>query len=82
MLMPKRLPARTAHGSMEADGIRLRVYGCNALVLGSGAARGRRVEAARNRCRCRDAKSLRGHVGVLGIGVIFFTIRRALMAID
>jgi hypothetical protein len=43
-------------------------------------ARGRRVEAARN--RCRDAKSLRGHVGVLGIGVIFFTIRRALMAID
>jgi NADPH-dependent 2,4-dienoyl-CoA reductase/sulfur reductase-like enzyme len=38
MLMPKRHPARTAYGSMEADGIRLPVYGCNALVLGSGAA--------------------------------------------
>jgi len=84
MLMPKRHPVRTVYGSMEADGIRLRVYGSTprARQWSGGVARGRRVEAARNRCRCRDAKSPRGHVGVLGIDAIFFTIRRALMAID
>ena len=31
-------------------------------------ARRRRVEAVRNRCRCRDAKSLWRHIGVLGTG--------------
>jgi hypothetical protein len=31
-------------------------------------ARRRRVEAVRNRCRCRDAKSLWWHIGVFGIG--------------
>ncbi len=36
--MPKRHPARAARGSIEADGIRLPVYACDALVLGSGAA--------------------------------------------
>jgi hypothetical protein len=36
--MPKRHPARTAQGSIEADGIGLPVYACDALVLGSGAA--------------------------------------------
>src|SRR5437016_1231074 len=36
--MPKRHPARTAQGSIEADGIWLPVYACDALVLGSGAA--------------------------------------------
>jgi succinate dehydrogenase / fumarate reductase, flavoprotein subunit len=36
--MPKRHPARTAQGSIEADGLRLPVYVCDALVLGSGAA--------------------------------------------
>src|SRR5450755_1449186 len=36
--LPKRHPARTARGSVEADSIRLPVYACDALVLGSGAA--------------------------------------------
>lgn len=36
--MPKRHPARAAQGSIEADGLRLPVYACAALVLGSGAA--------------------------------------------
>jgi len=36
--MPKRHPARTARGSIEAEGLRLLVYACDALVLGSGAA--------------------------------------------
>src|SRR6266404_8697363 len=36
--MPKRHPAGTAQGSIEADGIWLPVYACDALVLGSGAA--------------------------------------------
>jgi succinate dehydrogenase / fumarate reductase flavoprotein subunit len=36
--MPKRHPARTAQGSIEAEGLRLPVYACDALVLGSGAA--------------------------------------------
>src|ERR1700730_717230 len=36
--MPKRHPARTARKSIEADGMRLPVYACDALVPGSGAA--------------------------------------------
>jgi succinate dehydrogenase / fumarate reductase, flavoprotein subunit len=36
--LPKRHPARAARGSVEADSIRLPVYACDALVLGSGAA--------------------------------------------
>jgi succinate dehydrogenase / fumarate reductase flavoprotein subunit len=36
--MPKRHPARTAEGLIEAGGLRLPVYACAALVLGSGAA--------------------------------------------
>src|SRR6266566_4514720 len=32
--MPKRHPARTTQGSIEADGIWLPVYACDALVLG------------------------------------------------
>jgi succinate dehydrogenase / fumarate reductase flavoprotein subunit len=36
--LPKRHPARAAQGSIEADGLRLPVYACDALVLGSGAA--------------------------------------------
>jgi succinate dehydrogenase flavoprotein subunit len=36
--MPKRHPTRTATGSVEAGGICLPVYACDALVLGSGAA--------------------------------------------
>ena len=36
--MPKRHPTRTAQGSIEADGLRLPVYACDAIVLGSGAA--------------------------------------------
>ncbi|HXQ07619.1 MAG TPA: FAD-binding protein, partial [Bradyrhizobium sp.] len=36
--MPKRHPARTAQGSIEAEGLRLPVYACDALVLGGGAA--------------------------------------------
>jgi succinate dehydrogenase / fumarate reductase, flavoprotein subunit len=35
--MPKRHPTRAAQGSIEADGLRLPVYAC-AAVLGSGAA--------------------------------------------
>jgi hypothetical protein len=34
--VPKRHPARTAQGSIEAEGLRLPVYACDALVLGSG----------------------------------------------
>jgi hypothetical protein len=34
--MPKHHPARTAQGSIEAEGLRLPVYACDALVLGSG----------------------------------------------
>ena len=36
--MPKRYPTRAAQGSIEANGLRLPVYACDALVLGSGAA--------------------------------------------
>ena len=36
--MPKRHPARAAQGSIEAEGLRLPVYACDALVLGRGAA--------------------------------------------
>jgi hypothetical protein len=36
--MPKCHPGCAARRSIEADGIRLPVYGCDALVLGSGAA--------------------------------------------
>ena len=36
--MPKRHPARANKGSVEAAGVRLPVYACDALVLGSGAA--------------------------------------------
>jgi succinate dehydrogenase / fumarate reductase flavoprotein subunit len=36
--MPKRHPTRAAQGSIEADGLRLPVYACAAVVLGSGAA--------------------------------------------
>jgi hypothetical protein len=36
--MPKRHRTRTAQGSIEADGMWLPVYACDALVLGSGAA--------------------------------------------
>ena len=36
--MPKRHPTRSAQGSIEADGLRLPVYACHTLVLGSGAA--------------------------------------------
>ena len=36
--MPKRHPTRAAQGSIEAEGLRLPVYACDALVLGSGAA--------------------------------------------
>lgn len=36
--MPKRHPTRRAQRSIEADGISLPVYACDALVLGSGAA--------------------------------------------
>ena len=36
--VPKRHPARTAQGSIEAEGLRLPVYACDALVLGGGAA--------------------------------------------
>ena len=36
--MPKRHPTRAAQGSIEAEGIRLPIYTCDALVLGSGAA--------------------------------------------
>jgi succinate dehydrogenase / fumarate reductase, flavoprotein subunit len=74
--MPKRHPTRAARGSIEADGPRLPVYACDALVFGSGAAgwRGggvagrRRAETVRNRCRCRHAKSLLRYICVFGIG--------------
>jgi succinate dehydrogenase/fumarate reductase flavoprotein subunit len=36
--MPKRHPTRAAQGTVEAAGLRLPVYACDALVLGSGAA--------------------------------------------
>jgi succinate dehydrogenase / fumarate reductase flavoprotein subunit len=36
--MPKRHPTRAAQGSVETEGLRLPVYACDALVLGSGAA--------------------------------------------
>jgi succinate dehydrogenase / fumarate reductase flavoprotein subunit len=36
--MPKRHPTRAAQGSIETEGIRLPVYACDTLVLGSGAA--------------------------------------------
>ena len=36
--MPKRHPTRAAQGSIETEGLRLPVYACDALVLGSGAA--------------------------------------------
>jgi len=38
VVMPKRHPTRAAQGAVEADGLRLPVYACSALVLGSGAA--------------------------------------------
>jgi hypothetical protein len=34
--MPKRHPTRAALGSIETEGLRLPVYACDALVLGSG----------------------------------------------
>jgi hypothetical protein len=46
--MPKRHPspaAPAAQGSIDADGIRLPIYRCDARVLGSGAARRGRVES-------------------------------------
>jgi succinate dehydrogenase / fumarate reductase flavoprotein subunit len=47
--MPKRHPARAAEGSIGTSGIRLPVYACDALVLGSGAAGWRAaVELKRN----------------------------------
>jgi succinate dehydrogenase / fumarate reductase flavoprotein subunit len=38
VVMPKRHPTRAAQGAVEAGGLRLPVYACAALVLGSGAA--------------------------------------------